>query len=58
MKSAIFASLIATAAAFAPAQQGKTTSALQVSELGKCQYLELSPPKGDFKSSRFRLGKE
>ena len=36
MKSAIFASIIATAAAFAPAQQGKTSSALQVNELGKC----------------------
>mmetsp|Transcript_2728 Transcript_2728/g.5911 ORF Transcript_2728/g.5911 Transcript_2728/m.5911 type:complete len:214 (-) Transcript_2728:236-877(-) len=33
MKSAIFASLIATAAAFAPAQQAKTSTALNVNEL-------------------------
>ena len=33
MKSAIFASLIATAAAFAPAQQAQTSTALNVNEL-------------------------
>ena len=33
MKSAILASLIATAAAFAPAQQGKSSTALNVNEL-------------------------
>mmetsp|Transcript_5288 Transcript_5288/g.12326 ORF Transcript_5288/g.12326 Transcript_5288/m.12326 type:complete len:208 (+) Transcript_5288:266-889(+) len=33
MKSAIFASLIASAAAFAPAQQAKTSTALNVNEL-------------------------
>ena len=44
MKSAIFASLIATAAAFAPAQQGKASSALQVSEL----ELGVTEPLGVF----------
>ena len=44
MKSAIFASLIATAAAFAPAQQGKSTSSLQVSEL----ELGVTEPLGVF----------
>merc|ERR1719424_1433529 len=44
MKSAIFASLIATAAAFAPSQQGKATSALQVSEL----ELGVTEPLGVF----------
>ena len=44
MKSAIFASLIATAAAFAPAQQAQTTSALQVSEL----ELGVTEPLGVF----------
>mmetsp|Transcript_1190 Transcript_1190/g.2971 ORF Transcript_1190/g.2971 Transcript_1190/m.2971 type:complete len:208 (+) Transcript_1190:575-1198(+) len=44
MKSAIFASLIATAAAFAPSQQGKSTSSLQVSEL----ELGVTEPLGVF----------
>jgi len=48
MKSAIFASIIATAAAFAPAQQGKTTSSLQVSELelGVTEPLGVYDPLG------------
>jgi len=44
MKSVIFASVIATAAAFAPAQQKATTSALQVSEL----ELGVTEPLGVF----------
>mmetsp|Transcript_15845 Transcript_15845/g.36688 ORF Transcript_15845/g.36688 Transcript_15845/m.36688 type:complete len:208 (-) Transcript_15845:126-749(-) len=44
MKSAIFASLFATAAAFAPSQQGKTNTALQVSEL----ELGVTEPLGVF----------
>merc|ERR1719232_1103495 len=44
MKSAIFASLIATAAAFAPSQQGKATTSLQVSELD----LGVTEPLGVF----------
>ena len=39
MKTAILASLIATAAAFAPAQQGKTSTVLKVSELGTFIFL-------------------
>mmetsp|Transcript_13606 Transcript_13606/g.31753 ORF Transcript_13606/g.31753 Transcript_13606/m.31753 type:complete len:208 (-) Transcript_13606:150-773(-) len=48
MKSAIFASLIATAAAFAPAQQAKTSSALSVSELelGVTEPLGVYDPLG------------
>mmetsp|Transcript_19242 Transcript_19242/g.47908 ORF Transcript_19242/g.47908 Transcript_19242/m.47908 type:complete len:208 (+) Transcript_19242:96-719(+) len=48
MKSAILASLIATAAAFAPAQQGKTSSALKVSELelGVTEPLGVYDPLG------------
>ena len=38
MKSVIFASVLATAAAFAPAQQKASTSALQVSELGTFSF--------------------
>uniref|UniRef100_A0A7S4ELY0 Plastid light harvesting protein n=2 Tax=Pseudo-nitzschia australis TaxID=44445 RepID=A0A7S4ELY0_9STRA len=44
MKSAIFASLIATAAAFAPAQQAQTSTALSVSEL----ELGVTEPLGVF----------
>ena len=42
MKSAIFASLIATAAAFAPVQQGKVSTELKVSELGRYSFCEPS----------------
>merc|ERR1711935_446391 len=44
MKSAIFASIVATAAAFAPSQQGKATTALQVNEL----ELGVTEPLGVF----------
>mmetsp|Transcript_1196 Transcript_1196/g.2989 ORF Transcript_1196/g.2989 Transcript_1196/m.2989 type:complete len:207 (-) Transcript_1196:90-710(-) len=48
MKSAVFASLVATAAAFAPAQQGQTSSALKVSELelGVTEPLGVYDPLG------------
>merc|ERR1719389_1617135 len=48
MKSAIFASLIATAAAFAPAQQGKVSTELQVNELelGVTEPLGVYDPLG------------
>ncbi len=48
MKSVIAASLIASAAAFAPAQTAKTTSALQVSELelGAIEPLGVYDPLG------------
>merc|ERR1719270_1638449 len=44
MKSAIFASLVATAAAFAPSQQGKSTTSLNVNEL----ELGVTEPLGVF----------
>ena len=44
MKTAILASLIASAAAFAPAQQGQTSSALKVSELGTFSLLHGNSP--------------
>merc|ERR1719168_25031 len=48
MKSAIFASLIATAAAFAPSQQGKASTALNVNELeiGVTEPLGVFDPLG------------